>query len=42
MDENNTIQLFEDQAVRTVWDEEQEEGAEMGADEKAVKASQSE
>ena len=25
MDENNTIQLFEDQAIRTAWDEEQEE-----------------
>lgn len=25
MDENNKIQLFEDQAIRTVWDEEQEE-----------------
>lgn len=25
MDEKNTIQLFEDQAIRTAWDEEQEE-----------------
>ena len=25
MDENNTILLFEDQAIRTAWDEEQEE-----------------
>lgn len=25
MDENNKIQLFEDQAIRTAWDEEQEE-----------------
>lgn len=25
MDENSTIQLFEDQAIRTAWDEEQEE-----------------
>ena len=25
MDENNKIQLFEEQAIRTAWDEEQEE-----------------
>ena len=25
MDENNTILLFEDQAIRTAWDEEQKE-----------------
>ena len=25
MDENNSIQLFEDRKIRTVWDEEQEE-----------------
>ena len=25
MDENNTILLFEDQAIRTAWDEEQED-----------------
>lgn len=25
MDENNTILLFEDEAIRTAWDEEQEE-----------------
>ena len=24
MDEKNTIQLFEDQAIRTAWDEEQQ------------------
>ena len=25
MDENNSIQLFEDRKIRTAWDEEQEE-----------------
>ena len=25
MNEKNTVQLFEDQAIRTAWDEEQEE-----------------